>query len=242
VRLQPGLVLRWSEPGGGPPKGSGAAGIRLAQVRAVSGELHLSLLKKISDAMMGFEGKASGIAGHFALRIKRCLTVGGPRRTLDLQAPSEHIKDEWVSALQLMVVYAKLGSLAAHAERVKLEEALVSRRFEQQALAGHTSAASGQLERRIGFLSFAPKHIQEWGDNFGSPRKPTSQSTSQSSQFLRKTNLRADSWAARKTGSGASDASVALADALARAWGTPGPSKSESQPRASAVALIDPCD
>ena len=49
-----------------------------------------------------------------------------------LQAPSEGIKDDWVSALKLMVAYTKLGSLSSHAERMKLEDALVSRRFVRQ--------------------------------------------------------------------------------------------------------------
>ena len=57
--------------------------------KAVSGALHFSLLKKITGALMGFEGNSSGIKGHFALRTKCCFTVSGPKRALDVQAPSK---------------------------------------------------------------------------------------------------------------------------------------------------------
>ena len=164
VRLQAApLVLKWSDPHGGPPEGGGDTGIALAEMRAVSGALNFSLLKKIVDSIKGFEGKSSGIKGHFALRTKCCFTVSGPKRGLDVQAPSEAVKDEWVSALKLMATYAKLGSLATHAERAKLENALVTRRFVRQAVANRQM----KHQKRAGFMSFAPKRIQEWGDNFG---------------------------------------------------------------------------
>jgi hypothetical protein len=89
-----------------------------------------SLLKKITGALMGFEGNSSGIKGHLALRTKCCFTVSGPKRSLDVQAPSEGVKDDWVSALKLMGAYTKLGSLSSHAERIKLEDALVSQSSE----------------------------------------------------------------------------------------------------------------
>ena len=56
------------------------------------------------------------------------LSLSQPRHNyLYSQAPSEGIKDDWVSALKLMVTYTKLGSISSHAERMKLEDALVSR-------------------------------------------------------------------------------------------------------------------
>ena len=60
VQLQMGpLVLKWSDPLGGAPEGSGIAGIPLTEMKAVSGALNFSLLKKIVDSIKGFEGKSS---------------------------------------------------------------------------------------------------------------------------------------------------------------------------------------
>merc|ERR1719272_640200 len=161
VQLQMGpLVLKWSDPLGGAPEGSGIAGIPLTEMKAVSGALNFSLLKKIVDSIKGFEGKSSGIKGHFALRTKCCFTVSGPKRSLDVQAPSEGIKDDWVSALKLMVTYTKLGSLSSHAERKKLEDALVSRRFVRQAVKNRSKQ---RKQKQSIFMSFAPKRMQEWG-------------------------------------------------------------------------------
>ena len=118
----------------------------------MSGSLNLSLLKKIVDSVRGFDGEKSGISGHFALRTKCCFTMNGQKRSLDVQAPSEAVKDDWVSAIKLMVAYFQLGGLSSHAERMKLEEALVSRRFVRQALKnrqknGHTLGWSGTLKK-----------------------------------------------------------------------------------------------
>ena len=160
-QLQMGpLVLKWSDPLGGAPEGSGIAGIPLTEMKAVSGALNFSLLKKIVDSIKGFEGNSSGIKGHFALRTKCCFTVSGPKRSLDVQAPSEGIKDDWVSALKLMVTYTKLGSLSSHAERMKLEDALVSRRFVRQAVKNRSKQ---RKQKQSIFMSFAPKRMQEWG-------------------------------------------------------------------------------
>ena len=178
---------------------------------AVSGALNFSLLKKITSALMGFEGNSSGIKGHFALRTKCCFTVSGPKRALDVQAPSEGIKDDWVSALKLMVAHTKLGSLSSHAERLKLEDALVSRRFVRQAVASRQSHAS-QKPKRAGFLSFAPRHIQEWGDNFGTPRSGKQPIKRAVSQSVRKTKSYL------------------------------GPHDDGPRPRDSALELIEPCD
>ena len=161
VQLQMGpLVLKWSDPLGGASEGSGIVGIPLTEMKAVSGALNFSLLKKIVDSIKGFEGKSSGIKGHFALRTKCCFTVSGPKRSLDVQAPSEGIKDDWVSALKLMVAYTKLGSLSSHAERMKLEDALVSRRFVRQATKNRQKQ---RKQKQSIFMSFAPKRLQEWG-------------------------------------------------------------------------------
>ena len=73
-----------------------------------------------------------------------------------MQAPSEGLKEEWVSALKLMVTYAKLGSLTLHAERMKLEDALVSRRFVRQMV----MSRQVKNQKRAGFMSFAPKRTQ----------------------------------------------------------------------------------
>jgi len=128
--------------------------------KAVSGALNFSLLKKITSALMGFEGNSSGIKGHFALRTKCCFTVSGQKRALDVQAPSEGIKDDWVSALKLMIAYTKLGSLSSHAERLKLEDALVSRRFVRQAVKNRSKQ---RKQKQSIFMSFAPKRMQKWG-------------------------------------------------------------------------------
>ena len=77
-----------------------------------------------------------------------------------MQAPSEGIKDDWVSALKLMVTYTKLGSLSSHAERMKLEDALVSRRFVRQAVKNRSKQ---RKQKQSIFMSFAPKRMQEWG-------------------------------------------------------------------------------
>ena len=93
---------------------------------------------------------------------------------------------------------------------MKLEDALVSRRFERQAVASRQSTS--QKPKRAGFLSFAPKHIQEWGDNFGNARSGKQPIKRAVSQSLRKT----------KSGLATHD---------------DGP-----RPRASALELIEPCD
>ena len=74
-----------------------------------------------------------------------------------MQAPSEGIKDDWVSALKLMVTYTKLGSLSSHAERMKLEDALVSRRFVRQAVKNRSKQ---RKQKQSIFMSFAPKRMQ----------------------------------------------------------------------------------
>ena len=61
-----------------------------------------------------------------------CCPSHNPDTMTYFQAPSEGIKDDWVSALKLMVAYTKLGSLSSHAERLTLKDALVSRRFVRQ--------------------------------------------------------------------------------------------------------------
>lgn len=159
VQLQGAMTLKWSDPLGGPSEGGGDIGIALTDIKSVSGALNFSLLKKIVDAIKGFEGKSSGIKGHFALRTKCCFTVSGPKRSLDVQAQSEWLKEEWVSALKLLAAYTKQGSLTAHAERAKLADALETRRFVRQAVASRQR----KNQKRAGFLSFAPKRLQEWG-------------------------------------------------------------------------------
>ena len=110
-----------------------------------------------------------------------------------------------------MVAYTKLGSLSSHAERLKLEDALVSRRFVRQAVASRQSHAS-QKPKRAGFLSFAPQHIQEWGDNFGTPRSGKQPIKRAVSQSVRKTKSYL------------------------------GPHDDGPRPRDSALELIEPCD
>ena len=155
-------ALKWSDPNGGAPEGGGIVGILLTEMKSVSGSLNFSLLKKIVDSVRGFEGKESGMKGHFALRTKCCFTVNGPKRALDVQAPSEAVKDDWVSAIKLMVAYVKLGSLSSHAERVKLEEALEARRFVRQALKNRQKQRK-QKKQSI-FMSFAPKRFTQQGE------------------------------------------------------------------------------
>ena len=164
VRLQMGPpTLKWSDPLGRAPEGSGIVGIPLAEMEmeSISGSLNFSLLKKIVDSIKGFEGKESGMNGHFALRTKRCFTVSGPTRSLDVQAPSEAIKDDWVSAIKLMVAYTKLDSLSSHAERMKLKEALVTRRFVRQALKNRQKQ---KKQKQSIFMSFAPTRFTHTGE------------------------------------------------------------------------------
>ena len=167
VQLQMGPpTLKWSNPLGRAPEGSGIVGIPLTEMKSVSGSLNFSLLKKIVDSIKGFEGKESGMNGHFALRTKRCFTVSGPTRSLDVQAPSDAIKDDWVSAIKLIVAYTKLGSLSSHTERMKLEEALVTRRCVRQALKNRQKQ---RKQKQSIFMSFAPTrftHTEE-GLNLG---------------------------------------------------------------------------
>ena len=125
----------------------------------MSGSLNFGLLKKIIDSVRGFDGEKSGISGHFALRTKCCFTVSGPKRSLDVQTQSEGLKEEWVSALKLMAGYAKQGSLSAYDERMKLADALESRRLVKQSLENKQK----KTQKRAGFMSFAPKKLQEWG-------------------------------------------------------------------------------
>ena len=154
-------TLKWSNPLGRAPEGSGIVGIPLAEMKSVSGSLNFSLLRKIVDSIKGFEGKESGMNGHFALRTKRCFTVSGPTRSLDVQAPSEAIKDDWVSAIKLIVAYTKLGSLSSHTERVKLEEALVTRRCVRQALKNRQKQ---RKQKQSIFISFAPTRFTHTGE------------------------------------------------------------------------------
>ena len=60
-----------------------------------------------------------------------------------------------------MVAYTKLGSLSSHAERMKLEDALVSRRFVRQAVKNRQMKQ--RKPKQSIFMSFAPKRLQEWG-------------------------------------------------------------------------------
>jgi hypothetical protein len=91
--------------------------------------------------------------------------------------------------------------------------ALVSRRFVRRAVASRQSHASLQIKpKRAGFLAFAPRHIQEWGKNLGTPRSGKQPIKRAVSQSVRKT----------KSHLGAHD---------------DGP-----RPRASALELIEPCD
>ena len=126
----------------------------------MSGSLNFGLLKKIIDSVRGFDGEKSGISGHFALRTKCCFTMNGQKRSLDVQAPSEAIKDDWVSAIKLMVAYFKLGSLSTPAERAKLEEALESRRFVREAL---KNKKKRKEKKQSIFMSFAPKRFTQQG-------------------------------------------------------------------------------
>ena len=123
----------------------------------MSGSLNFGLLKKIIDSVRGFDGEKSGISGHFALRTKCCFTMNGQKRSLDVQAPSEAVKDDWVSAIKLMVAYYKLGSLSTPAERAKLEEALESRRFVREAL--KNKKKKRKEKKQSIFMSFAPKRF-----------------------------------------------------------------------------------
>ena len=61
------------------------------------------------------------------MRTNCCFTVAGPSRTLDVQAQSEWLRDEWVSVLKLMVHFRKHPSLATHAERMAMLEAVDKR-------------------------------------------------------------------------------------------------------------------
>ena len=129
----------------------------------MSGSLNFSLLKKIVDSVRGFDGEKSGISGHFALRTKCCFTMNGQKRSLDVQAPSEAIKDDWVSAIKLMMFYFKLDSLSTPAERAKLEEALESRRFVREAL--KNKKKKRKEKKQSIFMSFAPKRFTKQGDD-----------------------------------------------------------------------------
>ena len=161
--MEGGPALKWSDPSGGPPEGGGIVGIPLAELKSVSGSLNFSLLKKIVDSVRGFDGEKSGISGHFALRTKCCFTMNGQKRSLDVQAPSEAIKDDWVSAIKLMAAYFNLGSLSTPAERAKLEEALESRRFVREAL--KNKKKKRKEKKQSIFMSFAPKRFTKQGDD-----------------------------------------------------------------------------
>lgn len=161
VQVSPGMQLKWKDPTGDVVSevGDGDVGLKLHEIKSVSGSLNFTLLKLIVESLKGFEGKHSGAHGHFALRTKCCLDIAANKRSLGLQAQSEWLKDEWVSALKLMVYFRKelrkrtTTALGTHAQRMALHEALESRRLVREAV----QMRKRKKEARGGFFaSFRP--------------------------------------------------------------------------------------
>ena len=155
------FVLKWHDPSGNVDvAGDGDVGLPLHEA-GVSGALNFGLLKKIIDALQGFDGKTSGIRGPFALRTKCCFSVSGAKRSLDVQAQSEALKAEWVSALKLVIFFRKElrkranTALGSHKERMALSEALDGRRLVREAQALRKARKGGARGGGI-FASFRP--------------------------------------------------------------------------------------
>jgi len=128
------MDLRWDDPLA--PAGSVPKELPLVQVSEVRSSLGYGLLKKLLEALKGYDGKTSGMTG---LKPKCCFSVIASKRSLDLQAPSETAKEEFVSALRMMIAFRRASSslstvtgraplVAAHEQRRLVREALNSRK------------------------------------------------------------------------------------------------------------------
>merc|ERR1719440_1151097 len=89
------MNLQWDDPLA--PVGAIAKELPLSQVSEVRSSLGYGLLKKLLEALKGYDGKTSGMTG---LKPKCCFSVIASKRSLDLQAPSEATKEDFVSALR----------------------------------------------------------------------------------------------------------------------------------------------